>query len=102
MFLGFALINVGVIAYIAVKEFAGGENKAESVPVSQINFFFILAGIGCFALCILMETFKYEAMIRASAGKSDKEPPLRWRCWGNITTISPPSAPEVSPFRYFI
>lgn len=101
MFLGFALINVGVIAYIAVKEFAGGENKAESVPMSQINFFFILAGIGCFALCILMETFKYEAMIRASAGKSDKRTAFEVAVLGKYYDNITPLGAGGQPFQIF-
>lgn len=70
-FLAFALINVGVIVYIAVKEFGSGASEAGKLPVHGVNLFFILAAAACFGLCILMETFKYEAMLRAAEGRSN-------------------------------
>lgn len=100
-FLGFALINIGVIAYIAIKEFTNSESTAEAIPFSEINFFFILAGVGCFALCILMETFKYEAMIRASAGKSDKRTAFEVAVLGKYYDNITPLGAGGQPFQIF-
>lgn len=100
-FLAFALINVGVIAYIAIKEFGGGNSQTEQVSLSQINLFFILAGVGCFAVCILMETFKYEAMIRATAGKSDKQTAFEVAVLGKYYDNITPLGAGGQPFQIF-
>lgn len=100
-FLAFALINVGVIAYIAIKEFGGGNSQTEKVALSQINLFFILAGLACFAVCILMETFKYEAMIRATAGKSDKQTAFEVAVLGKYYDNITPLGAGGQPFQIF-
>lgn len=68
----------------------------------QINLFFILAGLACFAVCILMETFKYEAMIRATAGKSDKQTAFEVAVLGKYYDNITPLGAGGQPFRYSI
>ena len=62
----FILINVLVIALTAASEFGNSENAAALAEV-QINWWFLLPAVGCFAVAITLEIHKYIIMMREAA-----------------------------------
>lgn len=70
-FILIVVINIGIVAYIAVKEFGSDAGGVQNIARLDINMAYLIFGVACFGVAVLMETLKYQAMMRAAAGRPD-------------------------------
>ena len=66
------VINLIVVGYIAVKEISKNAKTAEKISFTDINYIFLIAGVLCLGVAILVEYFKYKDMIMMSEGHIDR------------------------------
>ena len=59
------LLNVAVIAVIAILEFGGGE-RPQRIALRELNPLFLLAALGCFLMMLFSETWKYAWLLNAT------------------------------------
>lgn len=69
-FVLFVGVNIGIVAYIAVKEFGPEAGSMHRITQLDINMAYLLLAVACFGVALLMETLKYQSMM-AAAGRSD-------------------------------
>lgn len=63
----FVLINVTVIAVTAVSEFGNSANAAE-LKATEINWWYLVPAVICFAMAMLLDISKYALMTRRLTG----------------------------------
>ncbi|MGM9615113.1 MAG: flippase-like domain-containing protein [Oscillospiraceae bacterium] len=59
----FLLLNLAVVGYIFLREFGGG--SGEKIALSEFHVLPLLAAVGCFAVMLAAETWKYAHLLRA-------------------------------------
>ncbi len=66
----FVLLNIAVILYTAISEFADTEGAAKLTDL-KVNVWFLIPAVLCFALSLLFESLKYKLMLSRLAGRRD-------------------------------
>ncbi len=83
------LINLAIVAYIAVREYRGNTAGAGHVSMRDINLLFLLPGVACFFLAAWADIRKCRLMLVKAAGKDDRrgatECTLLGKYYDNIT-----------------
>lgn len=67
----FVVINIGIVAYIAVKEFGPEARGVQSITKLDINMAYLIFAVACFGAAALMETLKYRTMMITAADRND-------------------------------
>ncbi len=65
------VINIAIVAYIAIKEFGRGGSNAQKIAMLDINMVYLAIAVICFAIAVWMETLKYHSMMMAAEGRCD-------------------------------
>ena len=85
------IINLIIVAVIAVLEFGTDIRSAESVSLEDIRLRWLFVGIGAFVLALALEYSKYRRMIMALEGRDDKrgalEVAILGKYYDNITPL---------------
>jgi len=97
--LAFIAINIGIIAYIAIREFGADARGVMSAPRVQFNGFYLFAAAACFGTALLMESLKYAAMIRAMDGRPDPRGAFECAALGKYYDNITPSGAGGQPFQ---
>ncbi|MBQ6432269.1 MAG: flippase-like domain-containing protein [Oscillospiraceae bacterium] len=83
------VINLAIVAFIAVREFRKSSAGLEHVSVRDINLLFLLPGIVCFFAAAWADTAKCRRMLVKASGKDDRygalECTLLGKYYDNIT-----------------
>lgn len=69
LFLVFIVFCLGAVALTALDEF-GSSRDAEKIPLSSLNFNYLFAAFGAFAVLVLSESAKYYFLIKGTTGES--------------------------------
>ena len=82
------IINIVIVGYIAIREFNTGE-EVKLISFTDINFIYLLIGIGCFGAAVLMDYLKYRRMLMTTEGRLDRkgsiEVALLGKYYDNVT-----------------
>ena len=66
----FVLLNAGIILYTALSEF-GGNDTATKFRDVQVQWIFLLPALGCLIAAILVESVKYNMVMKSTVGESN-------------------------------
>ncbi|NMA25414.1 MAG: flippase-like domain-containing protein [Clostridiales bacterium] len=67
----FAVANIGIVVYIAVKEFGPEARGVQSITKLDINMAYLIFAVACFGAAALMETLKYRSMMITATDRAD-------------------------------
>lgn len=65
------VINIGIVAFIAVEEFSSDTGNIQNIAQLDINMVYLVFAAACFGVAVLTETLKYRSMMMAAVGSSD-------------------------------
>ena len=97
--LSFVAINVGIIAYIAIREFGAGAKSEVGIAQIHFNGWYLFVAAACFGTALLMETLKYAAMIRETEGRPDPHGAFECAALGKYYDNITPSGAGGQPFQ---
>lgn len=66
-------INLLIVGYIALREFHLDARNMQKIPLSSVRVGYLLLGIGCFLIALLMDYLKYHRMLMVTESVSDKQ-----------------------------
>ena len=84
----FAVANIGIVVYIAVKEFGPEARGVQSITKLDINMAYLIFAVACFGAAALMETLKYRSMMITATDRADLRGAYECAVLGKFTTIS--------------
>lgn len=93
------LVNVAIVAYIAISEFSGGDTEVEKVSISDIRIVYLLMGIACFGVAVLADYLKYRRMLMMSEGRFDRKAALEVALLGKYYDNVTPFGAGGQPFQ---
>ena len=97
----FVVINIGIVSYIAVREFGSDAKNAQNIYRLDINMAYLIFAVVCFGVALLMETLKYYSMMRAAAGRSDLRGAFKCAVLGKYYDNITPLAAGGQPFQIY-
>lgn len=92
-------VNVLIVGYIAFSEFRPGAQPVDEVPVSDIKLVFMLLGVCCFGLAVLMDYLKYRRMLMLTEGRFDRKGALECALLGKYYDNVTPFGAGGQPFQ---
>lgn len=93
------VVNVGIIAYMAIREFGSGQTY--QLPTQGINLWYLLAAAGCFLLALITETGKYDSMLQSAEGRADRRGAFECAVLGKYYDNITPLGAGGQPFQMF-
>lgn len=95
------LINLAIVGYIAVREFASQTGDARRISPGDIRPAFLLLAAGCFFLALGTEYVKYRRMLMALAGRDDRRGALHCAILGKYYDNITPLGAGGQPFQIY-
>jgi uncharacterized protein (TIRG00374 family) len=96
----FVAVNIGIVAYIALKEFGSDAGGMQYIVHLDINMGYLIFAVACFGVAVLMETLKYQSMM-AAVGRSDLRGAFECAILGKYYDNITPLAAGGQPFQIY-
>ena len=97
------VINIGIVAFIAVKEFFSGTGNVQKIAQLDINMAYLVFGAACFGVAVLTETLKYRSLMMPAVGRPDLRGAFECAVLGKYYDNITPFGAGGQPFQmYFL
>ncbi|MBQ7506924.1 MAG: flippase-like domain-containing protein [Lachnospiraceae bacterium] len=93
------LVNLVVVGYIAIRELKKDAGSVKKIPLSDMNFGFLILGIALFFVALFMDYCKYRHMLITSEGKDRKRAALEVCILGKYYDNVTPFGAGGQPFQ---
>ena len=93
------LINIGIVGYIAGREFLGDAENVRMISLSDVRWVYVGLGVLCFVLAVYMEYVKYRRMILATEGRDDRRSAFECAVLGKYYDNVTPFGAGGQPFQ---
>ena len=93
------LINLGIVAFIVVRELTSNKGGTSRLDVTNLNLWFLFFGIALFGVALFAEFMKYRRMILSSCGRLDKRGAFQVAVYGKYADNITPLGAGGQPFQ---